>query len=238
MTRSLKFKRYIFSFALFYCLCLTCIAQDSLVLGKGQHKISFIRKLQKTIWIAGISGTVIDDDGKSFNGLFDVSDSWNFLYYPSRLHFEGELNNGFSVEGAFTYSQLKKGKVIGKDNYARASNVNLISFDVNAKFKPLEMDGEGKMFSGYVVGGLGYTYRAFPERKNAATLNLGLGFNVWIYKGFGINAQSLAKFALNNALSKNYLQHSFGIVYHFSFLTGYRTHKMPGRRYNLFQQLR
>jgi hypothetical protein len=72
-------------------------------------------------------------------------------------------------------------------------------------------------------------------KKSAVTANIGLGFNVWVYKGWGLNVQSMAKFAINKATGRNYLQHSVGVVYRFNLLTGYRTPNRLGHRYNLFR---
>ena len=201
----------------------------------SQSKNKLVRSLQKTEWIAGISGTVIDDDAKQFKDVFDVNNAWDFLYFPSKINVEGYIDKGFSVEGAFTYSQLKKGKLLGENNNKRLSSAALIAFDVNGKYDINQLIGHTKALGPYVVAGFGYTYRAVTERKSAVTANLGFGLNIWIFKGFGANVQSHAKFALNNALGKNYLQHSVGVVYRFSFSTGYKTSDRIGNRYNLFK---
>lgn len=222
-------KTFLFNL-LFFAFVTNVTAQ-----GAGQSTNKFVRAMQKTVWTAGISGTVIDDDAKQFKDLFDVQNNWNFLYFPSKINFEAYIDKGFSVEAAFTYSQLKKGKFEGDKNVPRKSNASLIAFDLNAKYNLNELIGDTKAFSPYLIGGFGYTYRAVEERKSAVTANFGLGFNVWIYKGFGLNVQSYAKFALNNAYGKNYLQHSVGVVYRFNMLTGYKTPDRLGHRYNLFK---
>lgn len=203
--------------------------------GPGRSKSKFVRALQKTVWTAGLSGVVIDDDAKPFKDLFDVKDNWNLLPFPTKVSLEGFIDKGISIEGAFTYARLKKGKIIGEDNFVRPSNVTMIIFDANAKYDLNEVIGDTKAFSPYVVGGFGYTFRGQTYTRNTVTANFGLGFNVWIYKGFGLNVQSMAKFGLTNGLSGNYLQHSVGAVYRFNLLTGYRTPNRLGHRYNLFR---
>ncbi len=203
--------------------------------GPGRSKSKFVRAIQKTVWTAGLSGVVIDDDGKPFKDLFDVKNTWNILPYPTQLSLEGFIDKGISVQGAFTYARLKGGKPIGSLDLPRPSNVTLLNFDANTKYDLNELIGDTKSFSPYAIGGLGYTYRSEPESKHAITANIGLGFNVWVYKGFGLNVQSVAKFALNKAVGKNYLQHSLGVVYRFNMLTGYRTPNRLGHRYNLFR---
>ena len=194
-------------------------------------------KLQKTIWTVGLSGNVIADAGNQFKRLFDVANTWDYLYFPSKLNAEGLIDKGLSVEGCFTYSQLKAGKLLGETRTPRPAGASLYAFDVNAKYDLNELIGDTKFFSPYVVSGLGYTVRTYPERTGALTFNLGLGFNFWLYKGFGINAQTMGKFAITSAYGKNYLQHSIGVVYRFNFLTGYKASGRTGHRYNLFREL-
>ncbi len=203
--------------------------------GLGQHKSRLVRSLQKTTWIGGLSGTVIDDDAKAFRDLFKVRDAWNFLYYPSKLDFEGYLFNAFTLGGTFTYSKLRKGKKIDRDNRPRPNDVLLIAFDFNAKFFPGELVVPERLFSPYGIAGLGYTYRALTERKHGIMANVGFGANFWLYRGFGLNVQTLAKFGLNNPSSRNYLQHSVGVVYRFNIVTGNRPAVQRGYRHNLFR---
>ena len=118
-------------------VCFGCPAQDTLGHVMGQHKSTLEQKLRQTVWIVGLSGTVIDDDGKTLKDVFDVKNTWDFFYFPSKLNLEGVIGHGFSIEGTFTYSQLKKGKLISDGNYARPRKVNLLAFDVDAKFYPL-----------------------------------------------------------------------------------------------------
>jgi hypothetical protein len=218
------------------CLVLACVSRTT-AQKASQSGNKFVRLLQKTVWIAGLSGTVIDDDAKQFKDLFNIKDSWDFLYYPSKVNLEGYIDKGFSIEGSFTYSRLQKGKILGENKATRAANLNLIAFDVNGKYDLMRLFGEAKTLNPYMIAGFGYTRRNAPERKTAITANIGFGLNVWVYKGFGVNVQSHAKFALNNAYGRNYLQHSVGIVYRFNLLTGYKTPDRLRPRYNLFKNL-
>ena len=65
--------------------------------------------------------------------------------------------------------------------------------------------------------GLGYTYRAGAGTSpHVPTVNLGVGMNFWIFRGFGIQLHSNAKFGVFPKIwntPSNYLQHSAGIVY-------------------------
>lgn len=200
-----------------------------------RYKNKFMRKLQRVVWTAGIGGVVIDDDGRPFKQLFNVRDTWSSVYVPSKASFEGFIAKGWSGEIAFTYSQLKAGKIVDNYNRRRESDVNLFALDFNGKYDLNELIGDTKAFSPYGIAGLGYTRRNNPTHKNGFMGNIGLGFNLWFYKGFGFNVQSMAKFAINRKHSSNYLMHSLGIVYRFNLITGYKTPGRLGHRYNLFR---
>jgi OOP family OmpA-OmpF porin len=219
----------------FFCICFTCIAQDATAQGPGQHKNKLIRKLQRVVWTAGIHGVVIDDDGHPLKKLFNVGDSWSFVPFPSRLTVEAYVDKGLSIEGGFVYSKLKKGKLESGDRI-RTKDAALFAFDASAKYNLNELIGDTKWFSPYAIGGFGYTYRGVTTPKNGIMANIGLGFTAWFYKGFGLNLQSMAKFAINGA-SSNYLMHSAGVVYRFNLLTGYKTPDRIGHRYTLFRNL-
>jgi OmpA-OmpF porin, OOP family len=219
--------------ALFSLIFFACVGQV-LSQGVAQNKSKFVRTLQKVVWTAGLHGVVIDDDGKPFKDLFNVSDSWSFLPYPTRLTLEGYVAKGLSIEGGFVYSKLKAGKVENSEGRTRTKAATLLAFDACVKYDLNEVIGDTKFFSPYAIGGLGYTYRGVTTQKNGIMGNIGLGFNIWFYKGFGLNLQSMAKFAFNGA-SSNYLMHSVGVVYRFNLLTGYKTPGRLGHRYNLFR---
>lgn len=164
----------------------------------------------KPIWSVGISGVVVDDDGEATKNLFNVGDSWNFLPYPTRLNGEMLFNKNFAVEAAFTYNVYKAGKVVNSDTLG--ADHTFIAFDVNARYYIVSAE---KQFNLYGAGGLGFTSRsALVDGKNTPTFNLGLGANVWIYKGLGLNVQTQAKFKLSSK-SSSYMMHSLGLVYRF-----------------------
>lgn len=195
----------------------------------------FKRKLRKTVWTIGGSLAIIDDDGKPYKELVNIS-SWNLFPIPTKLSLEGYYDKGFSFEGSFTVSRYKGGKTI---NNEIANGTKLfLSFDANTRYDLNNLIGDTKFFSPYAVGGLGYTFRALSKQRHCPTFNFGLGFTIWLERGIGINVQSLAKFGLSRYRSTNYLMHTIGVVYRFNLLYGYRTpnrlgHSKTKRRYNL-----
>ncbi len=168
--------------------------------------------LPKLQWVVGLSGIVVDDDGKPFKDVFNIKNTWSSVYAPTRATVEAAVTKGWGVEASFAYSQLKAGKVIDDYNNKREHNVSLYTFDLSAKYYPVKLIS--KWLSPYALAGVGYTNRAFTRPDNGMMANLGFGASLWLYKGLGVNVQSTAKFAVNTS-SSNYLMHAFGVVYRF-----------------------
>ncbi len=199
--------------------------------GGGKKQSPIKRFFKKTPWTFNLGGHVIDDDGHPFNKLFNASNSWNFLPYPTRLAIDGYFVKGWSFQGEFAYTQYKTGKEVNGDILTK--NGTFFSFDGHVKFDLNEIIGDTHWFDPYVLGGYGYTMRSIAKNPNTGTANLGLGFNVWIYQNLGLNAQSVAKFAMQQGTS-NYLHHSVGVVYRFEYGMGNRPGKL-GRRYTFLK---
>ena len=166
-------------------------------------------------WMIGVSWTVIDDDGKQFTGLFDVPNSWNFLYYPTKLSLDKYFKYGWSMEVSATYESYLPGKLI--NGHTDVSGLFLAA-DVNGKYSFYNKYApKMRWFEPYFTFGVGYTLRtAGTESIHAPTINLGYGMNFWIYKGFGIQLHSNAKIGVLPMIwtsNTNYLQHSAGLVY-------------------------
>lgn len=175
-----------------------------------------------------MSGMVIDDDARAFKDLFDVENTWSYLYFPTRVSLEGYRRKGISLGADLAYGQLKKGKSQG--DLLRSSTVHLITTDFHAGFFIREFRKGLCAFSPYFPVGVGYTFRTVDGRKHAVTLNTGIGLNLWLHSGFGIQLQSVAKFSVNGATGRNYLQHTLGMAYCFSMLTGAKVPPASQRR--------
>lgn len=166
--------------------------------------------------ILGVSGVVIDDDGRTVKGAFNIKKTWNSSYIPSRITLEaGFLKRTpffkkWTAELSIAYSPLLADKILGDNNLLRSENVNLYMFDLGIKYYPLSLGS--KWVSPYAIIGPGYTKRAETVSKNGISVNVGLGLSVWLDKSLGVNVQSMGKFAAN-ASASNYLMHTFGIVY-------------------------
>ena len=193
-------------------------AQDSTQVAPNATGVEPGAKRMTPVWIFGIHGVVVDDDGELFKDLFAVSKTWHFLPYPTRISAERSLNKAWRVEAAAAYSKYQAGKTV--NDMPAFGSQPFFALDVNAKYDLNELFGETSVFDPYTVTGVGYTHRSalIAEKKNTPTVNLGLGFNVWIYKGWGVCLQTSAKVKLNFK-SSNYLMHTAGVVYRLNFLT-------------------
>lgn len=224
---------------LFFILFSLLFSIESMGQGKkskGQFWNNVSQSTIRSPWIVGLGWNVIDDDGKPFNKLFDASNSWNVVPYPSKVSCEKVLLQGWSVEFAANYNQLKSGKT--QNNDVVKSTQSFISADINGKFSFAEFAKNLAFFDPYVLHGYGYTYRGAGKTTSTATANIGLGFNCWVYNDMiGINVQSQAKFAIKSPFIKtsgNYLQHSLGIVYKFE-TSKSRYGQKPGRAGNKYK---
>jgi len=225
----MKFFRTSVLFLFLLSLAATVNAQ-----GGGRKSSPIKRFFKKTPWTFNLGGHVVDDDGKPFNQLFNVNDSWNFLPYPTRIAVDGYFQKGWSFQGEFSYTQFKAGKVINND--VKTVGSTFFSADVHVKYDLNEVFGDTHWFDPYVAGGYGYTMRSIATNPNTATANLGLGFNLWIYQNLGFNLHTMAKFAMQQGTS-NYLHHSVGIVYRFEYGMGNRPGKL-GKRYTFLKTVK
>ena len=203
-------------FVLLFCLSSFCYVGNSKTVIPPQKIKKYGRVNPKANWIIGLGWNVVDDDGKPFRNLFKVKPSWNILPYPGRISLDRYISKGCGAESIFNFNMYKPGKDIN-------GNINtgthlFFSLDANAKYDFNQLIETGNWFNPYGTFGLGITYRSIKTHKISGTINLGLGFNIWINEHWGINIQSLAKFAISPNFfrtSSNYLQHSAGLVYKF-----------------------
>ena len=203
-----------------------------------------------TPWIFGLGWSAVHDDGgKWFTNLFNVNKTWNMAAYPARTSCEKIIDTarGWSAEVAFAYNRYGNGNYVNRRAPRSDGLVDqqaaILSFDFHAKYdfnKIYDLNtlwGGGEYFQPFCVFGHGYTYRdlapnhAMVAHHNTITMNMGLGFNVYVYQGFGIQIQSLAKFGMKRRFptsGSNYIQHSIGIVYKMNPL---RLHKSKSYKY-------
>lgn len=174
-------------------------------------KGNYWHRIKKIPWRIGVSGTVIDDDGKPFNDLFNVKSSWNLLPFPTKISLDGRYNRIWSIEGVLVYNRYKASKMI--NNRIIESSYNLFSFDINAKCHLKTFLKNSKIIDPFFSLGFGCTSRSIDAKKYSVTNNIGVGANFWFFHDLGFTLQSMGKFGMTGLGSANYLLHSLGLVY-------------------------
>lgn len=164
-------------------------------------------------WMFGLSWNVVNDNEEKFANLFDISSSWNGLYYPSRFFLDRYLRNGWSWEGALAYNQYKPTKIIN-DSTGRTGMFFSAAF--NIKYSYNHLIKRKKWFDPYYSFGLGVTYRTVLSKPLTPTLNGALGSNFWFSRRWGAQVQISGKLALTSDIYKSkydYFLCSVGLVY-------------------------
>lgn len=176
-------------------------------------------------WMIGVHWSAIDDDGKKFEGMFDLGPSWNFAPYPTRITVDRYFIYGWSMEVAATYNEYLPAKRVNDTTHLSST---FICFDVNGKYSFYNQYApRARWIEPYFTFGLGYTYRNNAAASmHTPTVNLGFGLNIWILKNIGFQFHSNGKLAVYPTFwdtHDNYLQHNAGIVYRFK--TGKQSNK-------------
>lgn len=210
---------------LFFFLCLFKYSFP-----QEKNKLGYY--LSNSEWTVQLGGNVVDDDGKPFKDLFNAPKSWNLPPYPTKIAVDKSLKHGWSTELAIVYNNYKNGKTInGETN--KASHL-FMSADLQGRYHLNDAFYLKEWFDPYLTHGFGYTFRSIAPYHHVATTNIGFGFNIDIYESFGLNIQTLAKFAIKSPFIKtgaNYLQHSLGIIYKIDLIGTKKPFKFGKRRY-------
>ncbi len=164
------------------------------------------------IWRFGLGWNFVEDDGYPFSRLFNFSESWNYLFYPTQLTIERPKEKALDWYAQISYTKFKSGKLINKTPLQ--GSAIFISADFNWKYDPSYHFIMGPI-QPYPCFGLGFTYNGASDQPVTFTLNTGVGARYWLNKNLGFYIQSSAKWGLSSPLftsKKNYLHHSFGFL--------------------------
>jgi len=160
-------------------------------------------------WAIGFGfNSVWDNNGANtdvINTVLSVRE-WNTSPSVSRFNVARYIDDGFSLEGAFSANRI-----------SRQSGTNLTNeksyyaFDVSIRYDLNNLIGETSFIDPYAIIGGGYTW---IDKLGAGTFNAGLGVNLWVKDNFGFNFMAVNKYAFNNnfGLKPNHLLASIGIV--------------------------
>lgn len=165
-------------------------------------------------WMIGVHMSVIEDDGEKLGNPFDVSNTWHYLPYPTRLTVDRYFNYGWSIEGAASYNQYQETLRVNDTTGIEGSN---FSFDISGKYSFYNLYApRHRWIEPYLTFGVGYTYRDALNVEHVPTVNLGGGLNIWVLKQWGLQLTSRAKLSAYPFFwesDASYSQHTAGIVY-------------------------
>ncbi len=166
-------------------------------------------------WMIGVDWNIMDDDGYRYTHLLDVKNSWNMPVFPSSVNVDIYLLKGMSIDAIASYNEYKLGKTINLDTnkFGKAA-----ALDVHFKYSFGFLMTQ-QIFDPFIYAGVGYTGREAVWTQSMISGNIGAGFNIMIYGGFGVQWRTTGKISLFPKLydvEYDYLHHHFGIIYKFA----------------------
>lgn len=161
-------------------------------------------------WVFGVGFNAVDDAGSEFQNVFNFSDNWNVVPFPSRFSIGRNFKNGVGLEAVGTYNQYKEGKTV--DGLIVTENIDYYALDLRVNYDLNKILGETGFFDPYVGVGVGYTD---ANNQGRGTYNANVGFRTWFSDNWGLDFSSTGKWTMNADNSTNHIQHSAGAVYRF-----------------------
>ena len=169
------------------------------------------RMIKPYTFMFGLYWNIVDDDGNRTETVTHIRDVWNVSPIPAAINVDYYFKKGWSAEALLSYNQYKENKVI---NGSKGKSGHFLSFDLNVKYS-IGYLLEQQRVDPFLMMGLNYTGREVKP-KNMFGSNVGVGFNIMIYEGFGIQWRSTAKIEIVPEfydVSGGYLHHHFGFIY-------------------------
>lgn len=164
-------------------------------------------------WMFGLGWNVVNDNEEKLPNLIDVQNSWNYMYFPTRLTFDKYSRRGWSLEGALAYNQYSSSKIVNDSTGRKGS---FASGDFSVKYSFWRFMRGARRFDPYLSSGLGITYRQPLSMPLTLNANLSAGFNYFFSRSWGLNFQITGKLAVvpDIYVSRyDYFQYSLGVVY-------------------------
>lgn len=164
-------------------------------------------------WTIGVGVNIVDNDGFRFDKPFDTN-NWNFKN-PLSINVERKWRDFLSTNLAITLNKLTKDNK--QNNGYLTESSNLFALDLTGRFifdqYIWEQNPRIDPFEGYALLGVGYTS---VLNTDSIMLDVGLGFNFWLYEDIGLRLQTMGKFGFNdNQYLKNYIQHTAEFIIRF-----------------------
>ncbi|MEP2238629.1 MAG: OmpA family protein [Maribacter sp.] len=197
------------TFLLLFMLSSVAFAQDEL-------QITEKDSIVQSSWIFGVGLNAVDDSGNVFNGIFNVSEEWNIVPFPSRISIGKYFKSGLGLEAIGTYNKYKEGNII--DGEINLEDIGYFGFDGRVTYDLNKIIGETAWFDPYVGIGAGYTD---ANNMGRGTYNAVVGFRTWFSDRWGLDFNSTGKWAMNQGEgATNHIQHAAGVVYQFGIEKG------------------
>ncbi|MEP2279425.1 OmpA family protein [Maribacter sp.] len=199
----------IYSFLFLFMLSSVTFAQDEL-------QITAKDSIVQSSWIFGVGLNAVDDSGNVFDGIFNVSEEWNIVPFPSRVSIGKYFKSGLGLEAIGTYNEYKEGNII--DGEINLEDISYFGIDGRVTYDINKIIGETGWFDPYVGIGAGYTD---ANNKGRGTYNAVVGFRTWFSDRWGLDFNSTGKWAMSQGEgATNHIQHAAGVVYQFGIEKG------------------
>ncbi|WP_431160436.1 OmpA family protein [Flagellimonas beolgyonensis] len=164
----------------------------------------------QSYWLVTLGTNIVDDSGDEFGELFDLSEGWNMVPYPSRVSIGRYFKNGLGLEAIGSYNKYKEGKVI--DGNVNPEDIDYWALDFRVSYDLNMILGETGFFDPYIGIGAGYTD---ANNQGRGTYNAIIGFRTWFSDHWGLDLSSTGKWAMDNENATNHIQHALGVAYRF-----------------------
>ncbi len=161
-------------------------------------------------WLVSLGTNIVDDSGDEFGELFDLSEGWNMVPYPSRVSVGRYFKNGLGLEAIGSYNRYKEGKIV--DNVVNPEDVDYWGLDFRVSYDLNMILGETGFFDPYIGIGAGYTD---ANNQGRGTYNAVIGFRTWFSDHWGLDFNSTGKWAMDTENASNHIQHALGVAYRF-----------------------
>ena len=165
----------------------------------------------QSFWMVSLGTNIVDDSGDEFRELFDFSEGWNMVPFPSRISVGRYFKNGLGLEAIGTYNRYKEGKIV--DNVVNPEDVDYLGLDFRVSYDLNMILGETGFFDPYIGIGAGYTD---ANNQGRGTYNAVVGFRTWFSDHWGLDFNSTGKWAMKVGDGvTNHIQHAVGVAYRF-----------------------
>ncbi|MDC6366881.1 MULTISPECIES: OmpA family protein [Flavobacteriaceae] len=164
----------------------------------------------QSFWLVTVGTNMVDDSGDEFGELFDFSEGWNMVPFPSRVSVGRYFKNGLGLEAIGTYNRYNEGKIV--DNAVNPEDRDYFGVDFRVSYDLNMILGETGFFDPYIGIGAGYTD---ANNQGRGTYNAVVGFRTWFSEHWGLDFSSTGKWTMDTENSTNHVQHAVGVAYRF-----------------------